>query len=281
MTEPRWPRRRARLLLRLDGLRTALLAVPDRPEPLTGLAGRALGAARRARLRARGRGRRPRLLRRDARPRRLPEGDAHRRVGAAAASCSSTGCARAVLTSATLAVDGGFDYLKDAARHRAEADELLLPSPFDYEEQAVLYVPQRHARAARAGVRGPGGGRGGAPRSRSAAGRAFVLFTSYANMNAVAERHRRPHRLPDPDPGRGARRRRCSRPSARRRAPCCFATASFWQGVDVAGEQLSCVIIDKLPFASPGDPVVAARIERLAQPRAATRSPSTRCRWRC
>ncbi len=93
-------------------------------------------------------------------------------------------------------------------------------------------------------------------------GRAFVLFTSYANMNAVAERIA--GRVPYPILIQG------EAPKAQlldtfRATPhaVLLATASFWQGVDVAGEQLSCVIIDKLPFASPGDPVVAARIERL------------------
>jgi ATP-dependent DNA helicase DinG len=93
-------------------------------------------------------------------------------------------------------------------------------------------------------------------------GRAFVLFTSYANMNAVAERIA--GRLSYPILIQG------EAPKAQlldtfRETPhaVLLATASFWQGVDVAGDQLSCVIVDKLPFASPGDPVVAARIERL------------------
>ena len=58
-----------------------------------------------------------------------------------------------------------------------------------------------------------------------------------------------------------------------------LATASFWQGVDVAGEALSCVIIDRLPFASPADPLVAARIAAIERA-AVSRSTTTRCRWR-
>src|SRR5262249_4543311 len=93
-------------------------------------------------------------------------------------------------------------------------------------------------------------------------GRAFVLFTSYANMNAVAERIA--SRVSYPILMQGE----APKPvllDAFRSTPgaVLLATASFWQGVDVAGEQLSCVIIDKLPFASPADPVVQARIERL------------------
>ena len=64
------------------------------------------------------------------------------------------------------------------------------------------------------------------------------------------------------------------------RMPCCSATSSFWQGVDVVGEQLSCVMIDKLPFASPGDPDHRGADRGDQPPTAATRSTTTRCRWR-
>ena len=93
-------------------------------------------------------------------------------------------------------------------------------------------------------------------------GRAFVLFTSYANMNAVASliagRVDYPLLIQGEAPKAQLLDTFRGTPHA-----VLLATASFWQGVDVAGEQLSCVIIDKLPFASPGDPVVSARIERL------------------
>ena len=93
-------------------------------------------------------------------------------------------------------------------------------------------------------------------------GRAFVLFTSYANMNAVAERVAGRTDYPILIQGEAPKALLLetfrTTPGA-----VLLATASFWQGVDVVGEQLSCVIIDKLPFASPGDPVVAARIDRL------------------
>jgi ATP-dependent DNA helicase DinG len=166
----------------------------------------------------------------------------------------------AVLTSATLAVDGGFAYLKSRLG-LVEADELLLPSPFDFAEQAIFYVPRRMPepqspafvdRAAGEVVR----------LLELSRGRAFVLFTSYANMNAVAERVAGQVEFPLLIQGEAPKAQLLETfrdtPGA-----VLFATASFWQGVDVAGEQLSCVIIDKLPFASPGDPVVAARIERL------------------
>jgi ATP-dependent DNA helicase DinG len=166
----------------------------------------------------------------------------------------------AVLTSATLAVDGGFEYVKDRLGIEA-TDELLLPSPFRYEEQSILYVPRRMPepqspafvdRAAEEVVK----------LLEMSRGRAFVLFTSYANMNAVAERVAGridyPMLIQGEAPKAALLETFRTTPGA-----VLFATASFWQGVDVAGEQLSCVIIDKLPFASPGDPVVAARIDRL------------------
>jgi ATP-dependent DNA helicase DinG len=247
------------LLQRLEGLQTALLAVPDREEAVTGLAGRALALA----------GELAFLMR--------AETDDHvyfvetrgRGVFLRAMPIDVSGRLKellfdevraAVLTSATLAVDGGFAYVKDRLGLQP-TDELLLASPFRYEEQAVLYVP--------AGMPEPQ-----SPEFVEAAaeqvvrlleisrGRAFVLFTSYANMNAVAERIAGRVDYPLLIQGEAPKAQLLE---AFRGTPhaVLLATASFWQGVDVAGEQLSCVIIDKLPFASPGDPVVAARIERL------------------
>jgi ATP-dependent DNA helicase DinG len=166
----------------------------------------------------------------------------------------------AVLTSATLAVDAGFSYLKDRLGLQ-EAEELLLASPFDYAAQAILYVPRGMpepqspvfaGRAAQEILR----------LLRLSRGRAFVLFTSYANMNLVAQEIA--GEIPYPILVQGEAPREALL-TAFRTTPgaVLLATTSFWQGVDVVGEQLSCVIIDKLPFASPGDPVVQARIDRL------------------
>jgi ATP-dependent DNA helicase DinG len=247
------------LLQRLEGLRTALLAVPDRPEPLAGLAGRTLQLAgelsflMRAEaddhvyfVETRGRGVFLRAMPIDVseRLRELLFGEVR----------------SAVLTSATLAVDGGFAYVRDRLGIEP-THELLLASPFRYEEQAVLYVPEAMpeprspdfvGRAAEEVVR----------LLELSRGRAFVLFTSYANMNAVASliagRVDYPLLIQGEAPKAQLLDTFRGTPHA-----VLLATASFWQGVDVAGEQLSCVIIDKLPFASPGDPVVSARIERL------------------
>ena len=109
-------------------------------------------------------------------------------------------------------------------------------------------------------------------------GRAFVLFTSYATLRAVQAMAEMALDYPIFVQGKIPRSLLLKR---FRETPhsVLLATSSFWQGVDVVGEALSCVIIDKLPFASPGEPVMAARI-RLSAPAAASRSaPSTRCRW--
>jgi ATP-dependent DNA helicase DinG len=95
-------------------------------------------------------------------------------------------------------------------------------------------------------------------------GRAFVLFTSYANMHAVAELLAADLAYPLFIQGEAPKPALLELFRATPGAVL-LATASFWQGVDVVGEQLSCVIIDKLPFASPSDPIVAARIEHLTR----------------
>jgi ATP-dependent DNA helicase DinG len=166
----------------------------------------------------------------------------------------------AVLTSATLAVGSGFEYMR--RRLGLEyAREAVLPSHFDYQNQAVLYVPpdlpdprtpQFHAKAA--------------DRIRQlleiTCGRAFVLFTSYAQMKEIYERLlgelEFPMILQGDAPKTALLEEFRLTPNS-----VLFATSSFWQGVDVQGEQLSCVIIDRLPFAVPTDPVVSARIKAL------------------
>ena len=167
-----------------------------------------------------------------------------------------------ILTSATLAVDGSFDYQRTRLGIH-DAVELRLDSEFDFAEQTVLYLPTRMPEPR-------------APDFTSAAaehilallaatrGRAFVLFTSYTNLHDV---HRLiEHTTPFPLLVQGTAPRSVllrdfrATPNA-----VLLATSSFWQGVDVTGDSLSCVIIDKLPFAPPGDPITAARIESIAK----------------
>ena len=167
-----------------------------------------------------------------------------------------------ILTSATLTVGSRFDYIRqrlgvDHAKDRA------LPPEFDYPNQALLYLPRKMPDVRDAGF------------SAKAAdeivrllevsqGRAFCLFTSYSQMNDLFERVRSRVAFPLLLQGTAPRSVLLER-FKNTDAAVLFATASFWQGVDVPGEQLSCVIVDRLPFAVPSDPVVAARVKALQE----------------
>ncbi len=167
----------------------------------------------------------------------------------------------AILTSATLAVSNGFDYIKGRLG-LDHARSLVVPSHFDYSRQALLYIPeslpdprsdQFAGRAAEVIRR----------ILEATRGRAFCLFTSYSQMQDIYERLlgeiEYPMLIQGSAPRNALLEEFRSTPNA-----ILFATSSFWQGVDVQGEQLSCVIIDRLPFAVPNDPVVAARIAALS-----------------
>lgn len=172
-----------------------------------------------------------------------------------------------VFTSATLATGGDFSYFRRRLGMNFEAfegeelviEELLLPSVFDYENQCVLYVPRKLP----------------APHDREfcanvaliteylvniTEGRAFVLFTSYQNMRDVYERLA--DKLAYPMLMQGEKGKRELLEEFRTTAGAVlFATSSFWEGVDVEGEALSLVIMDKLPFANPSDPLMRARFD--------------------
>jgi ATP-dependent DNA helicase DinG len=165
-----------------------------------------------------------------------------------------------VLTSATLTVDGSFEYIRSRLGIRTAA-EVRLPSEFDFEEQAILYLPRRmpdprDERFATAA------GREVIEILKRTRGRAFVLFTSYATMRAVQAIAEMALDYPILAQGSAPRSQLLNQFRTTPHAVL-FATASFWQGVDVVGEALSCVIVDKLPFASPADPVTAARIDAI------------------
>lgn len=165
-----------------------------------------------------------------------------------------------ILTSATLAVDGSFDYARGRLGLR-EADELRVASEFDYRQQAVLYLPRRmpapkHPSFAEAAAKEV------LDLLRCTEGRAFVLFTSYAVLRTVQRFLEMTLPYPVLVQGSAPRTQLIDQFRATPNAVL-LATSSFWQGVDVVGEALSCVIIDKLPFASPSDPVTAARIEAI------------------
>ncbi|PYV18346.1 MAG: helicase [Acidobacteria bacterium] len=165
-----------------------------------------------------------------------------------------------ILTSATLAVGGTFDFLKRRLGLQ-QPQEKIFASHFNYTEQALLYTPQhlpdpREPNFAAAAAVEVG------EILKASRGRAFVLFTSRQQMNEVYQRVRPHVRFPLLLQGTAPRTSLLDR---FRRTPhaVLFATSSFWQGVDVQGQQLSAVIIDRLPFAVPTDPVVSARVRLI------------------
>jgi ATP-dependent DNA helicase DinG len=168
-----------------------------------------------------------------------------------------------VMTSATLSVAGAFEYLRSSLGVPAQSRELLLRSPFEYERQAIAYIPLRFP--------APSDRTFCAQMAQQAAeifektrGRALFLFTSYRNMHEV-------HRLFEGKIGfplllQGQKTKRALLQEFKSRIDSVLlATSSFWQGIDVPGEALSCVVIDKLPFEVPDDPVIAARVERITR----------------
>lgn len=163
-----------------------------------------------------------------------------------------------ILTSATLSANGSFNFIRDRlGLTQGKTNSLVAPSSFDYEKQAIIYLPK-----AMPDPRSP-------EFSQMAAieivkilqvtrGHAFVLCTSNQSMAAlyelVSSRIGYPCFLQGSMSKTGLLEKFRATPNA-----VLFATSSFWQGIDVRGEQLSCVIIDKLPFAVPTDPIVQAR----------------------
>lgn len=163
-----------------------------------------------------------------------------------------------VLTSATLSSNGKFNFIKDRlGLSTGKTQTLQAPTAFDYEKQAIIYLPK-----AMPDPRAPEYSQLAAGEIvkllKVTEGRAFVLATSISSMKAlyelVSSRVGYPCFIQGTMSKEGLIERFRKTPNA-----VLFATSSFWQGVDVRGEQLSCVIIDKLPFAVPSDPVVAAR----------------------
>ncbi len=165
-----------------------------------------------------------------------------------------------ILTSATLTVAGSFEYVKRRLG-ADDANQLRVPSEFDFTEQAILYLPKQMP-APKSPEYGEAVAREVLDLLLRTEGRAFVLFTSYAMLRSVRDCVELALPYPLIVQGTAPRSALLAQFRATPNAVL-FATSSFWQGVDVVGEQLSCVIIDKLPFASPGDPITAARIEAI------------------
>jgi ATP-dependent DNA helicase DinG len=167
-----------------------------------------------------------------------------------------------VLTSATMTVQGGFAHLRKRLGMK-DGKELMVPSHFRHSEQALLYLPPEMP-----DPRDPNFQEQAARRIRRVLeitkGRAFCLFTSYQQMRDMHDRMLvelgYPLLLQGTAPRKALLEEFRETPNA-----VLFGTSSFWQGVDVQGEALSCVIIDRLPFAVPSDPVVAARMKAIQE----------------
>jgi len=163
-----------------------------------------------------------------------------------------------IFTSATLAVDNRFDHFAEHLGLQG-ANQLLLESPFDYQQQSQLIVP-RYLPEANDRNRAQHLAKLAQPLIAASDGACFMLFTSYRVMNQVAELLSEQIDNPLLVQGQMAKRvlleQFVNTPKA-----VLLATASFWEGIDVRGDKLTCVIIDKLPFASPDDPLLQARCE--------------------
>ena len=206
----------------------------------------------------------------------LPAGHADRRVAASSAEKLFDQVDTVVLTSATLAVAGGFELRREAAGPATSPRRWWCPATSITRSRRcstcrstcpIRAIPAFTKAAAEEVAR----------ILEHSRGRAFVLFTSYQQMRLVYDRVSLEIDYPTLLQGTGPR---SALLEEFRATPNCvlFATSSFWQGVDVPGEQLSCVIIDKLPFAVPSDPVVDARIAEHSRGRAAIRFTITRFR---
>lgn len=169
---------------------------------------------------------------------------------------------RVVMTSATLTTSKGFGFIKERIGFKPE-EELSLDAPFNYAEQALLYVPSD--------LPEPGDEVGEYVKGISArcrelveasGGNTFILFTSYALLNQVYERLDDLH-IQFPLIRQGEMPTGLMIKKFKERPSVIFGTNSFWQGVDIPGEALQSVIITKLPFDVPKEPLTEARIEEL------------------
>jgi len=165
-----------------------------------------------------------------------------------------------VFLSATLSIAGEFRHFRERLGV-AEAEELLLGSPFDFENHALLYLPPRMPETDSPGFTAAVV-EAARPVIEASGGRAFLLFTSHRALREAADILRGELEYPLLVQGEMPRRRLLEAFRELGNAVL-LGTASFWEGVDVKGPALSVVVIDKLPFASPGDPVLKARLELM------------------
>ena len=169
-----------------------------------------------------------------------------------------------ILTSATLSSGGSFSYIKERLGLNEDAEVRQFSSPFDYRRRTLLYVPENSFPEPTDHEFLPIVGDRVLQILRLSKGRALVLFTSFKGMDALAAFLEAASDYPVLVQGSASRNALLN--SFRDEThSVLLAVASFWEGVDVVGESLSCVIIDKLPFEVPSDPVIQARMERIKE----------------
>ncbi len=167
-----------------------------------------------------------------------------------------------VFTSATLTTAGTFNYFTERLGLPPETDTLILDTPFDYAGRTLLYVPPPSFPAPQAPAFGPAAQQLMLDIILLSRGRALLLFTSIVAMRAA--RDFLADRLPFPLLAQGEAPRQALLDAFQQEThSVLLAVASFWEGVDVPGEALSCVVIDKLPFEVPSDPVMMARMDTI------------------
>jgi len=173
-----------------------------------------------------------------------------------------TGCT--VMTSATLTIGGKFDYLQERLGLPEETQFLRFESPFNYRDKSLLYVPENGFPEINQPDYSRKSGEKVLEILQYSRGRALVLFTSFQAMGKMAELLE--DRLDYPLLVQGRHSRKYLLEKFKEETDSVLlAVASFWEGIDVAGESLSCVIVDKLPFEVPTDPVIQARMERIVE----------------
>ena len=187
-----------------------------------------------------------------------------------------------ILTSATMSIGGSFNFIENRLGIGEWADHLLLGSPFDYEQAALVYVPNDI----------PEPGQQGYQKAietslgdllRATRGRALVLFTSHSQLQSTYRALARPLEQDDVlilAQGLDGSRRQVLDTFKTQERMALFGTKSFWEGIDVVGEALSCLAITRLPFNVPSDPIFAARSETFDDPFAQYAVPEAVLRFR-
>lgn len=187
-----------------------------------------------------------------------------------------------VLTSATMSIGGSFNFIENRLGIGEWADHLMVGSPFDYEQAALVYVPndmpepgqQGYQKAIETGLM---------DLLRATRGRALVLFTSHSQLQSTYRALARPLEQDDVlvlAQGLDGSRRQVLDTFKTQERMALFGTKSFWEGIDVVGEALSCLAITRLPFNVPSDPIFAARSETFDDPFAQYAVPEAVLRFR-